>query len=112
GLGFSIDTPLKVAQFGISSVVSIVDDELIERMRNFHSEQNNLAYIAIKKTDDDYRAKRITAYLNLLNNLVNKQIEEIKGQDFVEGTSLTQYFNLLPNKSVLKRKYKEMLSVE
>src|SRR5690606_12272825 len=85
---------------------------LIERMRNFHSEQNNLAYIAIKKTDDDYRAKRITAYLNLLNNLVNKQIEEIKGQDFVEGTSLTQYFNLLPNKSVLKRKYKEMLSVE
>jgi hypothetical protein len=33
GLGYSIDTPLKVGRDGISSVVSIVDDELIERMR-------------------------------------------------------------------------------
>jgi hypothetical protein len=33
GLAFSIDTPVKVARFGISSVVSIVDDVLIEQMR-------------------------------------------------------------------------------
>ncbi|MBP1655129.1 MAG: hypothetical protein H6Q28_1685, partial [Bacteroidetes bacterium] len=33
GLAFSVDTPLRVARFGISSVVSIVDDILIERMR-------------------------------------------------------------------------------
>src|SRR5690606_18666653 len=108
GLGYSIDTPLKVAQFGISSVVSIVDDELIERMRKFHLEQNDLEYRAIKKTDNDYRAKRITSYLNLLNDLVNKQITVLKEQNFEEGTHLTQYFNLLPSTSALKVKYIEM----
>ena len=50
GLGYSIDTPLKVARYGISSVVSIVDDLLIERMREFHLQQNNQPYIPIKKT--------------------------------------------------------------
>ena len=33
GLGYSIDTPVKVARFGISSVVSIIEDELVEKMR-------------------------------------------------------------------------------
>ena len=47
GLGFSIDTPLKVARYGISSVVSIVDDELTERMRAYHSKANNLSYYPI-----------------------------------------------------------------
>ena len=40
GLGYSIDTPLKVARYGISSVVSVVDDELTERMRELHSQKN------------------------------------------------------------------------
>ena len=31
GLGYTIDTPLKVAHMGISSVVSIIEDELVER---------------------------------------------------------------------------------
>ena len=33
GTGFTIDTPLNVAKYGISSVVSLVDDLLIEKMR-------------------------------------------------------------------------------
>ncbi len=33
GTAFTIDTPLKVARFGISSVVSLCDDELCEEMR-------------------------------------------------------------------------------
>jgi hypothetical protein len=44
GLGYSIDTPLKVSRYGISSVLSIVDDELTERMREYHSRQNQQAY--------------------------------------------------------------------
>ena len=30
GIGFTVDTPVKVAQYGIDSVVSIVDDILLE----------------------------------------------------------------------------------
>ena len=36
-----LDTPFKVAKFGISSVVSIVDDELCEEMRHHYSDLYN-----------------------------------------------------------------------
>ncbi len=29
GIGFTIDTPLKVGRYGISSVISLVDDDFI-----------------------------------------------------------------------------------
>ena len=40
GTGFTIDTPLHVARYGISSVVSLVDDMMIEQMRKYHSMKN------------------------------------------------------------------------
>lgn len=108
GLGFSIDTPLKVARYGISSVVSVVDDELIERMRKFHSEANGLPYQLIKKTDPDHRARRITAYLNLLNDLVNKQVTDLKNQNFTPESDIIRYFDLLPEHSKAKQAYHVM----
>ncbi|HEX8377340.1 MAG TPA: hypothetical protein VF602_05935 [Pedobacter sp.] len=109
GLGYSIDTPLKVARFGISSVVSIVDDELIERMREFHLEQNNKPYQPITKTDPDHRARRITAYLNLLHNLLDEQFEALKQEPFEAGSDLDKYFRLLPETSIRKQFYSRML---
>lgn len=105
GLGFSIDTPLKVARYGISSVVSIVDDELTERMRAYHAKANNLSYHPISKKDDDYRAKRITAYLCLLNDLVDEQFQKLKSLPFEPGNDLCKYFELLPEGSQLKQGY-------
>lgn len=105
GLGFSIDTPLKVARYGISSVVSIVDDELTERMRAYHSKENNLNYHPISKKEEDYRAKRITAYLSLLDHLVNEQFEALKKLPFEPGNDLCKYFELLPEGSQLKQGY-------
>jgi hypothetical protein len=109
GLGFSIDTPLKVARYGISSVMSIVDDELIERMREYHSLKNGEAFIPIKKTDADYRAKRITAYLNLVKKLVDDQFGNLRKQSFEAGSELCRYFELLPETSQLKQGYDLML---
>lgn len=109
GLGFSIDTPLKVARYGISSVVSIVDDELTERMRAYHSKENNLSYDPISKKEADYRARRITAYLNLLDNLVNQQFTALKAMPFELGNDLCKYFELLPEDSQLKQGYDLMM---
>lgn len=36
GLAYTIDSPIKVARFGISSVISIVEDRLIEMMRSHY----------------------------------------------------------------------------
>ncbi|MCD8740818.1 hypothetical protein LT679_09420 [Mucilaginibacter roseus] len=105
GLAFSIDTPLKVARYGISSVVSIVDDELVERMREFHIREHNDEYIPIKKNEHDYRARRITAYLDMLNTYVARQMTALKQQPFGEGHDIDRYFDMLPDGSALKQKY-------
>lgn len=111
GLGYSIDTPLKVARYGISSVVSIVDDVLIERMRAYICGIHKEPYQAIGKTEPDARAKRITAYLNLLSDLIDEQISALKLQDFNCDTDLDKYFELLPEHSELKAEYKLMLEM-
>lgn len=110
GLGFSIDTPLKVARYGISSTASIVDDELTERMRQYHAIQNDIEYIPIYSQAPDSRARRITAYLNLMHDLVTRQFEELKIQPFEPGNDITRYFNLLPDTSALKQDYLRMLT--
>ena len=111
GLGYSIDTPLKVARYGISSVVSIVDDELTERMRKFHAEKTGETFTLIDKKESDSRARRITAYLNLLDVLVKQQFSSLKAQSFEEGTDLNLYFELLPEQSIWRLKYQEMKSL-
>ena len=108
GTGFTIDTPVHVARYGISSVVSIGDDLLIEAMRKLHSEKNGLAYEEITDFDEDARARRITEYLNLLNLLVNKQIDEIRKEPFEPGSEITKYYEMLPD-SPLRKFYIEML---
>jgi len=108
GTGFTIDTPLRVAKYGISSVIALLDDVLIEQMRKLHSEREGILYKAIKKTDKDSRARRITAYLNLLDKIINRQINELKKSPFVDGSDITRYFDLLPNGD-LRNEYSRML---
>ena len=109
GLCFSIDTPLKVARYGISSVVSIIEDELIEHMRAYHCLQNGKAYLPVSEKEHDYRAKRITAYLNLMQELINEQFALLKTQSFEDGTELRKYFQLLPERSELKKGFYDLL---
>lgn len=109
GLGFSVDTPLKVAKYGISSVASIVDDQLIERMRKFHLEKAGKPYQEITNKEADFRSKRITAYLNMMDEFVNEQFNKLKEEDFESGKEINKYFDLLSEISPLKRKYMEML---
>jgi hypothetical protein len=107
GLGFTIDTPLKVGPYGISSVVSIVDDHLIEEMRLIHSRENKLGLDPIPTTEPDYRAKRITAYLNLLHKLVNQKLAQIRNQAITPGSDIERYFELLPETASLKNTYQQ-----
>ena len=111
GTAFSIDTPLKVAKFGISSVVSLCDDELCEQLRQHYSKVYQKLYAPITKKDEDYRAKRFTAYLNLLDELVKAQIKDIKSMPFDQLNDLTTYFELLPADSEIKKLFREMQSV-
>jgi len=109
GTGFTIDTPLKVARFGIDSVIQIVDDVLIEQMREVHSNRAGEPYQRITDDEEDARARRITAYLNLVQLLVNRQIAVARDLPFEPGTDLTRYFEMLPE-GPLRLSYHEMLA--
>ena len=109
GLAFTIDSPIRVAHYGITSTVSITDDDLIERMRSFYSEKFSIPYQEITQKIQDYRAKRITTYLNTMDTIVNEKFEKFK-KDLVESkTALENYIALLPNKSDLKKGLQEFI---
>ncbi|MEZ4724131.1 MAG: hypothetical protein R2863_05690 [Candidatus Kapaibacterium sp.] len=110
GIGFTIDTPLKVAHLGIDSVISLVDDMLLERLRKMYSEKFSVPYEEITKKAEDLRARRITAYLNLINEFAEKKFEKLKDLTNNQGKELKEYFKLLPDTSKLKQEFNELLA--
>lgn len=107
GTGFTVDTPLKVARYGISSVVSIVDDSLAENVRRYHSNRLGEPFEPIEEREEDSRARRITAYLNFLQRMIQKQVEQLKSSPFEPGSEITRYYSLLPD-GPLKDLYNRM----
>lgn len=105
GLGFTIDTPLKVAQYGMDSVVSIGDDMLLEKLRAMYSKKYGLPYDEITDKMEDARARRITSYLNMMNSLVLKKFETLKKEVSQKKTEIDKYFNMLPDGSKIKEEF-------
>lgn len=105
GTGFSIDTPAKVAHYGISSVISIVDDMLIETMRELYCTECDIPFDPIGEEEDDYRARRITMYLNLIDKIVKKRFDRLKCSLLEKGGELQKYIEMLPDLSELKQRF-------
>ena len=105
GIGYTIDSPLKLAHLGITSVVSLVDDMLMEKMREFHSFKAGLSFREITAKTEDSRAKRITAFLNFLDERVRQKVDTLRNSLNGNIEESFKYFELLPDTSSLKRKY-------
>lgn len=102
GIGYSIDTPINVAPYGISSVISLVDDNTMEKMREFYSEKFDIPFRAISKKVEDFRAKRISSYLNLVDEIVKRKTAELKNTILSAGGELEKYISMLPDSSTIK----------
>ncbi len=102
GLAYTIDSPIRVAKYGISSVISIMDDELIEKMNAFYSKKFDLPYQEITQKIHDYRAERIASYLNLVDKIVKEKFENFKTELSESKSALENYITMLPNKSEIK----------
>ncbi len=109
GTGYTVDTPVKVAHLGITSVISIVDDMLIEKMREFYCREFDIPFKAISTSIEDFRAKRITAYLNLINQIVNEKFENLKKSVQDTESDIKKYIDLLPDFSCLKHSFHKFL---
>ena len=102
GLAYTIDSPIRVAQYGISSVISIIDDELLEKMNAFYSKKFNLPYQEISKKAHDYRAERITSYLNMADTIVKEKFSKFKTELSESKLALEHFIATLPNTSDFK----------
>jgi hypothetical protein len=110
GIGFTLDTPLKVSHLGIDSVVSLVDDLILEKLRKMYSEKYQIPYQEISRKVEDFRAKRITSYLNMLQSLAQNKFDELK-QSALEASAegsqkIKEYMDLLPDGSQIKNDFK------
>jgi len=104
GIGYSVDTPLKISRYGMDSVISLVDDILFEQLRKMYCHKHDIAYTEITEKTSDYRAKRITTYLNLIKSLSEKKFEELKSSGSVNADALWELISMLPENSELKQK--------
>ena len=109
GIAFTIDSPFKVAHFGITSALSIIEDNLIETMRKYYYQQNEEQYIPISTREKYFRSRRITDYLNLMNRNVHQKIGKLKESAFEAGSDLVKYFEMLPDSHELKKKFNQMM---
>ena len=71
-------------------------------MRRYYYPTINREYQPISTHEDDYRAKRITDYLNLVNTIVQAQVEKLRKAAFETGSEIVKYFEMLPDDSALK----------
>jgi len=112
GLGHSVDTPIRVAPLGLNSVISIVDDQLLESIRKFYSDKFRLSYKNIPQSAHEGRARRITAYLDTVQEIVQTKFDEIKSLPLFTNSEKDRYFNLLPDTNPLKKQYLKIAGIQ
>jgi hypothetical protein len=105
GLAYTVDSPIKIAKYGISSVISIVDDFLIEKMNEYYSHKFQLPFQATSTKVEDYRAKRITSYLNTVDTIVKQTFENLKKSYEEKSGEFEKYLEMLPDFSELKQNF-------
>jgi len=110
GTAFTAETPLRVAKYGIDSVIALADDVLLERLRKIYSDENDITYLEIKNNTKDYRSNRITAYLDMVNDLVSEKFDEFITSTSSRFEEVKKYFEMLPDGSSIKDDFHEIIS--
>ncbi len=109
GIGFTADAALTAAPYGVDTVISLVDDMLIERLRQMHCQLNDISFKPISRKTEDFRAKRITSYLNLIHKLLDDKYHEMKNSALDKSRELKEYFSSLPDSASVKQEFFELV---
>ncbi|QDO94321.1 hypothetical protein FNB79_10240 [Formosa sediminum] len=110
GIGFTADTPLKVSHLGIDSAISLVDDILLEKLRKMYCNMFELPYSEIDNAQPDFRAKRITSYLDMLHDVTEEKFNQLKEVNKSCIDELKHYLSLLPSTSEIKTQFVNAIS--
>ncbi|MEO7975626.1 hypothetical protein [Flavobacterium sp.] len=110
GLAYTIDSPIRVAHLGVNSVISIIDDELMEKMNSFYSKKFHFPYTEITTKIQDYRAERTKSYLNLVSKIVEQKYHDFCAEIAENKEHLLIFLETLPQASTIKNGIKEIIS--
>src|SRR5690606_18959365 len=83
---------------------------LLEKLRKMYSEKFEIPYHEITDKLEDFRAKRITSYLDLISDLVEKKFDALKQVTAETSDEFFKYINMLPETSDIKSDFKRMTS--
>lgn len=109
GIGFTLDTPVAVAPLGLSSVISLVDDVLMEEVRAHLTKSRGEPFTPIGDDAPDPRARRITAYLDSIDRMTRERFDALRRSSFDDPRGIRRYFELLPDGSQ-KQLYRRFMS--
>lgn len=101
GICYTADTPVRVAHFGITSVISLVDDGLLEEYRMAYAERLGLDLGSPQTT----RIGRIRSYLDFVADEVERKFNRLCAERLDGGSDKDLYFLMLPLESRLRVEY-------
>lgn len=101
GICYTADTPVRVAHFGITSVISLVDDGLLEEYRMAYAERLGIDLESPQTT----RIGRIRSYLDFVADEVERKFNRLCAGRFDGGSDKDLYFLMLPLDSPLRVEY-------
>ncbi len=101
GICYTADTPIRVAHLGITSVISLVDDGLLEEYRMAYAERLGLDLGSPQTT----RIGRIRSYLDFVADEVERKFTRLCACRFDGGSDKDLYFLMLPLESRLRVEY-------
>ena len=107
GTGFSIDSALNIARYGISSTVSVVDDLMCRDAHIHHAIVNGDTYFPPAEGENQIVA-HIRDYLEYIDGVIQRDSAQLRSsplEDTVGG--LGRYYELLPPESELSGLYNE-----
>lgn len=125
GICYTADTPVRVAHMGLTSVISLVDDGLLEEYRMAYGERLGVDVGSPQTT----RIGRIRAYLDFVAEEVDRKFDWIRGLRIagcVESGALSnsgmtgvagclndkdRYFLMLPAHSPLRAEYEQVCAL-
>ncbi|MCK9182496.1 MAG: hypothetical protein M0P13_06425 [Fibrobacteraceae bacterium] len=111
GTCYTADSPIRLAHLGFSTVISLVDDILLERLGSYYAKLYKLPYATVPKKEEGGRAERIKNYLNLVDQIVKIKMDKTKAMNFNGKSDKDRYFKLLPTKSPLRQRYFKMMEL-
>lgn len=111
GTGFTLDSALRVAKLGLTTVISLADDRVMDRVRVHYAKSLGFDAAPISPREEDARARRITAWLDLVDTVVQRQMAEVRALPFAPGNDKWRWFSLLPSTSPLAQEFARLLAL-